>query len=63
MFEVVIDYGKCTGVLKCVDVCPVEVFEERDDGLASVARGEDCIGCMNCIPACPEKAITVTKAA
>jgi NAD-dependent dihydropyrimidine dehydrogenase PreA subunit len=30
--------------------------------IASAAREEDCTGCMACIPACPESAITVTPA-
>lgn len=33
--KVRIDYNRCIGALKCVEICP-EVFEERDDGLAEV---------------------------
>jgi Fe-S-cluster-containing hydrogenase component 2 len=30
-FNVVVDEEKCAGCEECVDVCPVEVFEMKDD--------------------------------
>lgn len=61
MYQVTIDYDKCTGALECVDVCPSEVYDEGDDGKAVVARMEDCTGCDSCVASCPEEAITVTE--
>lgn len=37
---------------KCVEVCPVEAYSVRDDGIV-VQDYELCIGCQACIEACP----------
>ncbi len=39
----------------CVTACPVDCFYQDDDML--YIHQEDCIGCDNCIPLCPEEAI------
>ena len=65
MPKVGVDWDKCNGDAVCVDVCPVDVFELQDlpeysDSEKSVpVREEDCILCMNCVPKCIERAITV----
>ena len=47
---------KCTGVGKCAEVCPMNVFDIVD-GKAVVARPNDCIECHACENACPNSAI------
>ena len=59
-FNVVVDEGKCAGCEECVDVCPVEVFEMKDD--KSVVVDEDeCLGCESCVEVCEEGAITIEE--
>lgn len=36
----------------CRDVCPVEAIYRNDRGLVLI-KGEDCIGCRECVTACP----------
>ncbi len=36
----------------CVDVCPTGASQKREDGIVIVER-EKCIGCLNCLMACP----------
>jgi len=40
----------------CAAVCDVDAFERREDGLL-ILNPEKCIGCGNCIEACPIGAI------
>ena len=36
----------------CKDACPVDAISKRDDGIVLVSE-ELCIGCKDCIDACP----------
>ena len=36
----------------CVDACPVEALEEREDGRL-VRHNMRCVGCQSCVHACP----------
>lgn len=36
----------------CVDVCPTEATRQRSDGIVEVDP-DKCIGCQNCVLACP----------
>lgn len=36
----------------CIKVCPTEAIKQRDDGIVLVDNNY-CIGCRNCIAACP----------
>lgn len=36
----------------CIDVCPKEALEHKDDGLI-VRHNMRCVGCKSCILACP----------
>ncbi len=56
----VIDHNKCTGAGTCVEVCPVDVFEMKDDK-GWVARPEDCIECGQCVDGCPSEAIELVE--
>ena len=46
----------CRGCSLCVDVCPVDVFEQNAaKQKAEVARPKDCIGCLSCVYVCPAR--------
>jgi NAD-dependent dihydropyrimidine dehydrogenase PreA subunit len=60
MYEIKVDVEKCTGCEECVNVCPVDVFEIKDEKSVPV-NAEECIGCESCIEVCEQDAITVTE--
>jgi len=47
---------KCVGCGACVDACPADVLELKDD-IANVVRPDDCVECGACEDACPTDAI------
>ena len=60
MYEVEVDEEKCTGCEECVSVCPVDVYEMKDEKSVP-ANAEECIGCESCVEVCEQEAITVTE--
>jgi len=60
MYNVTVDEAKCVGCSECVDICPEEVFELKDDK-AVVVNGDECVGCESCVEACEEDAVTVEE--
>jgi len=54
------DYG-CLGFGSCAEACPFGAIEMRD-GLAIVHK-ELCVGCENCVAACPKDLIIMVPAA
>ncbi|RLI58371.1 MAG: ferredoxin [Candidatus Thorarchaeota archaeon] len=54
----------CTGCMKCLDVCSVNVFESWVSSKGEVAdpsREDDCILCLVCETICPEDAIDIEQ--
>lgn len=60
MPEVTVDNDLCTGCGVCVDECPSEVFELKDD-IAVAVRPDDCVACRLCEMDCPSEAITIEE--
>lgn len=60
MYIVKVDEEKCVGCGECIDICPEEVFELKDEKSVPVNEDE-CVGCESCIEVCEEEAITVEE--
>ena len=54
----IFDQEKCTSCGSCIDVCPVSVFEKKEDKVV-VAKEDACIACRACEAQCPSTAIKV----
>lgn len=57
--EISIDYDKCYNIkcLECLDICPMNIFDIRDDKL--VFDSSRCVGCRACEDVCGYDAIVV----
>ena len=53
----VVNSEKCTGCESCVEVCPLEAIEMKDD--VAVVDEDVCSDCGACVDACPGEAITL----
>ncbi|MCK4226236.1 4Fe-4S binding protein [candidate division WOR-3 bacterium] len=59
-FKVEVNTKWCKGCGICVDVCPKDVFELKNN-LVRVKSPEACIGCSICETRCPDFVIEVKK--
>jgi NAD-dependent dihydropyrimidine dehydrogenase PreA subunit len=59
-YKVEVDQENCIGCEECVENCPADVFEMKNEKSLPVHMDE-CIGCDTCVEACDQDAITVTE--
>ncbi len=61
MQQAVIDYSRCEGHDPCParEACPTKAIIQMDRGEVAIVNGALCLGCGDCVPACPDKAIKV----
>jgi len=55
LFRIKCDKDKCNSCGKCKKVCPMEV--DVTDNSRNRKNGTECILCMECVKACPKKAL------
>jgi len=64
--RVAVDFDLCTGCLKCLVVCPEDVFEQwkvtSGQIKADPAHEPACLECLACELVCPENAICIAQA-
>lgn len=54
-----INSAKCTNCGKCIDICPMNVFEKENDKTV-VKNPDKCIACRACEIQCAQEAIKVS---
>jgi NAD-dependent dihydropyrimidine dehydrogenase PreA subunit len=60
MVEIKIDIEKCDGCGTCVDICPVDVLEIKDEK-SVVINLDECLVCRACEVQCPNNAIEIIE--
>lgn len=64
--RVAIDLDACTGCLKCLAVCPVDVFikwvPKNHQARIDPAGEDNCLECLACELICPMDAILISRA-
>lgn len=53
----IVDPEKCTGCGDCVEECPTDAIEMKDE--KAVVNEEECIDCGACVDVCPVEAISM----
>lgn len=59
-YNVTVDEDKCVGCGECVDVCPVGVYEMKDNKSDPV-NSDECVDCGSCVEVCEGDCITVEE--
>ena len=63
--RVAVDFDECTGCLKCITVCPEEVFVQWEASSGEIKadpiKESACLDCLACELVCPEDAICITR--
>lgn len=52
LMEETVETGRCVGCAACVTICPVDVFEYRNERPIDT-RSEACVLCVLCVEVCP----------
>lgn len=52
LMEEIVKTGKCVGCAACVAICPVDVFDYKDENPVD-DRNEACVYCELCVDVCP----------
>lgn len=58
--QIKVDYENCTGCGTCVEKCPMEVYDLKDDKVV-IKNEKDCMVCWLCETECPQQAIIVQE--
>ena len=53
----IVDQGTCSGCGECVDVCPLEAIEIKDD--KAVIDADTCGDCGAWVDVCPTESLSV----
>lgn len=67
-YNVVVDSKQCKGCGYCAEMCPRQVYELGTElngagyEFMTVAQADRCVGCLACVMACPDFAISVEEA-
>jgi len=56
----IVNFDDCTGCGACVDTCPNEVLELKDDKV-SIVNLDDCVECGACVDACPNEVLELEE--
>jgi NAD-dependent dihydropyrimidine dehydrogenase PreA subunit len=56
----IIDLEACIGCGSCVDVCPCEVLEVKDEKVV-IVQPDECVDCGACVDECPNEVLQVEE--
>jgi len=58
-----VDYALCRSCDKCASrrACRTKALIQLDRGEPAIVKTGDCMGCGDCVPACPHQAIKMKE--